>query len=219
MDIRPVAVGLLLYAAWAYYRAETDEAPDIETGTGWTDTAAASAGALWDQLEGAVGFMNIGAMKNVHAAVLDNANVQAFLRVIRTGEGTADGAGYRRIFGGQLFNSYADHPRIKVTKSGITSTAAGAYQFLSSTWDETRRVMGLGDFSPANQDLGAVGRIAARRALDDVLAGRFDSAVRKCAWEWASLPGSPYGQPVISWERARDVFASAGGINNQSTVA
>lgn len=216
MNIKPIAAGLLLFGAWNYYQNESNSGAAIDTGQDFTGGLADQAGALWDTIEGAIGFMNIGAMKNIDAAILQNGNVQAFLRVIRTGEGTADEAGYRRIFGGQLFASFADHPRIKVTKGAWTSTAAGAYQFLSKTWDETRRVMGLGDFSPANQDLAAVGRIAARGALNDVLAGRFAAAVRKCSWEWASLPGSPYGQPVISWERAGAVFASYGGITSNA---
>jgi len=36
-----------------------------------------------------------------------------------------------------------------------------------------------------------------------VKAGRFDAAVAKCAKEWASLPGSPYGQPVKTLDQAR----------------
>ena len=96
-----------------------------------------------------------------------------------------------------------------------TSTAAGAYQFLARVWDETARIMGLGDFSPGNQDLAAVGRIAARGALPDVLAGRFESAVRKCAWEWASLPGSPYGQPTISMERAKAIYLERRGADGE----
>ncbi|MBI1623928.1 glycoside hydrolase family 104 protein [Comamonas sp. EJ-4] len=155
-------------------------------------------------------------MSRVTAADLNHPNVRALLRVIRRGEGTVDEAGYRRIFGGQLFEGFADHPRIAVTKTmrngkRITSTAAGAYQFLSSTWDETARIMGLRGFSPANQDLGAVGRIAARNALEDIKAGRFEVAVKKIAWEWASMPGSPYGQPVISMDTARAVYVEAGG--------
>jgi len=71
--------------------------------------------------------------------------------------------------------------------------------------------MGLPDFSPASQDRGAVGRIAARGALEDAKAGRFDVAVQKIASEWASMPGSPYGQPVITLATARAVFASSGG--------
>lgn len=208
--LRTAAALALLYAAWAYYRSAAGDA-SADAGGGWVNDLAEEAGGVLDSIEGALGFMNIGAMKNVDPQLLNHGNVRAFLRVIRTGEGTADEAGYRRLFGGALFTGYADHPRQLVKKNGYSSTAAGAYQFLATTWDETRRLMGLADFSPRSQDLGALGRIAARGALADVVAGRFESAVKKCAWEWASLPGSPYGQPVISLERARSVFAAAGG--------
>lgn len=164
-------------------------------------------------------FMKTSAMKTVTAADLNNKNVQAFLKVIRQGEGTSDANGYRRIFGGQLFTGWADHPRITVKKSGYTSSAAGAYQFIISTWDETRRMMGLRDFTPASQDLGAVGRIAARGALDDVKAGRFDLAVRKCAREWASLPYSPYGQPTLTIQKATNTYLASGGIINEGMTA
>lgn len=164
---------------------------------------------IFDQVTG--GTMKISNMAKVTAADVAHPNVRAFMQVIRRGEGTADAAGYRRIFGGQLFSSYSDHPRLKVSKNGYTSTAAGAYQFLISTWDETARIMDLPDFSPASQDRGAVGRIAARGALDDVKAGRLEAAIRKCAKEWASLPFSPYGQPRISMALAASVYASNGG--------
>ncbi|KQQ97680.1 hypothetical protein ASF77_05605 [Massilia sp. Leaf139] len=131
--------------------------------------------------------------------------------MIRKGEGTGDDGGYSRLFGGRQFASFADHPRVTVTAGRYVSTAAGAYQFLSSTWDECARIMGLSSFAPASQDLAAVGLIAKRGALADVKAGRFEVAIRKCAREWASLPFSPYGQPVMSMDTARAVFASAGG--------
>lgn len=156
-------------------------------------------------------FMKVSNMRTVTANDVNNANVQAFLRVIRAGEGTSDANGYRRIFGGQLFLSFADHPRVIVKKNGYTSSAAGAYQFLISSWDETKRIMGLPDFSPGSQDLAAVGRIAARGALDDVKAGRFDIAIKKIGREWASMPGSPYGQPTISLAKARQIFTASGG--------
>jgi muramidase (phage lysozyme) len=143
-------------------------------------------------------------------------NVKAFLAVIRNGEGTADEAGYRRMFGGELFSDMRDHPRQKITKKlggkPITSTAAGAYQFLSRTWDEVAKALSLKDFSPRSQDLGAVFLIWRRKALDDVLAGRFETAVEKCAKEWASLPGSPYGQPVKTMSEARRVYAANHGV-------
>lgn len=148
-------------------------------------------------------------------ADLENANVRAFLAMIRAGEGTADANGYRRMFGGKLFDSYADHPRVKVSASlggqVITSTAAGAYQFLSRTWDECAAALELTDFSPPSQDEAAVFLIRRRGALADVKAGNFEEAVRKCAKEWASLPGSPYGQPVKTLAQARATYEKAGG--------
>jgi muramidase (phage lysozyme) len=158
-----------------------------------------------------MGIFNLSGMKRATPALLLNPNVKAFLQVIRTGEGTTDANGYRRIFGGQLFNSFADHPRVLVSKGGYKSTAAGAYQFLSSVWDETKNAMGLKDFSPASQDLAALGRIAARGALDDVLAGRFALAISKTNKEWASLPNSPYGQPTQTLTGALAVYQSNGG--------
>lgn len=146
---------------------------------------------------------------------LDNPNVRAFLRMLRHGEGTAADNGYRVQFGGGLFNSFADHPRQPITRNlggkPITSTAAGAYQFLSKTWDGLVKQYGFADFGPKNQDLGAVALIAGRGALADVIAGRFEQAVIKCNREWASLPGSPYGQPVVTMARARAEYEAHGG--------
>lgn len=158
-------------------------------------------------------------------AALQDANVQAFLRMLRHGEGTAGDDGYRVMFGGGHLvgldgqpgtaDDFADHPRRAITRklggTPITSTAAGAYQFLSKTWDGLVKQYGFADFSPMNQDLGAVALILGRKALDDVIAGRFEDAVRKCNREWASLPGSPYGQPVVTMARARQEYEAHGG--------
>lgn len=144
-----------------------------------------------------------------------NRNVRAFLAMIRAGEGTADAGGYSRLFGGQQFTSFADHPRVKVTRifagKPITSTAAGAYQFLVGTWDECAAALDLPDFSPASQDAAAVYLIRRRGALADVKAGNFAEAVRKCAKEWASLPGSPYGQPTKTLAQAMATYKANGG--------
>ena len=144
-------------------------------------------------------------------------NLYAFLIMLRHGEGTASLNGYRIMFGGGTFYSFADHPRKKIRrKSGskyITSTAAGAYQFLEATWDDCRATLDLPDFSPASQDRAARFLIFRRKALDDVVAGRIRTAIRKCNKEWASLPGSPYGQPTITIDKALALFSEAGGIN------
>lgn len=144
-----------------------------------------------------------------------SANLRAFLAVIRHCEGTAGPDGYRTLFGGELFDSFADHPRRQITRAlkgrPITSTAAGAYQFLARTWDECRRALNLPDFSPESQDLAAVFLIRRRGALADVEAGRIEAALRKCNREWASLPGAPYGQPTKPLAECLAVYHRAGG--------
>lgn len=146
---------------------------------------------------------------------LNHPNVRAFLATIRAGEGTADAGGYNRLFGGNRFDSFADHPRLYITRTmggkPITSSAAGAYQFLARTWDECAAALDLTDFAPPSQDLAAVYLIRRRGALGDVIAGRFGDAVRKCAREWASLPGSPYGQPTKTLAQAQQTYQRAGG--------
>jgi muramidase (phage lysozyme) len=146
-------------------------------------------------------------------AALANPNVQAFLRVIREGETDQTDAAYRTVVGGSLFEGFDDHPRkfVRIASLGVTSSAAGAYQFLSRTWDECAAALQLPDFSPPMQDLAAVFLIRRRGALQDVIAGRLAEAIRKCNLEWASLPGSPYGQPTKSLDRARAVYAQWGG--------
>lgn len=148
-----------------------------------------------------------------------NGNVQAFLWVIRNCEGTAGENGYRTLFGGSLFDSFKDHPNIlktfKLKKGGtLSSTAAGAYQILKRTWDGLRKNHPgmFPDFSPSSQDLAAIALIRGRKALADVEEGRFDIAIRKCALEWASLPGSPYGQPTKTLEFCKQIYEQHGGV-------
>lgn len=223
MNPRTVAAAVLIVAgAWYYNRMRTSSsavAVNDDVGS-LADSVLTSATQntlqLVDELSG--GFMKISAMAQIDPALLGNRNVQAILRVIRAGEGTADDGGYSRLYGGAQFSGYADHPRQSIRKWGITSTAAGAYQFLSRTWDETRRIMNLPDFSPRSQDLGALGRIAARGALADVLAGRFTTAIRKLNKEWASLPGSPYGQKTMNFNAALAIYQGNGGMQVEQTA-
>lgn len=135
---------------------------------------------------------------NDYASLLGNANVKAFLALIRYTEG----ADYWTLFGGEKVSSLEDHPRLFITRTlggkQITSSAAGAYQFLARTWDECKARLSLTDFSPGSQDRAALFLIDRRKALDDVLAGKWEEAIALCNREWASLPGSPYGQPTKS---------------------
>ena len=150
---------------------------------------------------------------------LANPNVRAFLHVIRAGETGQGTDAYRTMFGGGLFDSFADHPRRVITRGALSSSAAGAYQFLERTWDGLVKQYGFADFSPTNQDLAAVALIAGRRALPDVIAGRLQAAIAGCCREWASLPGSPYGQPTRTFEQARATYLEYGGVLHAATAA
>lgn len=139
-------------------------------------------------------------------------NVQAFLAMIARCEvGTTAAIGYRTLYGGGTFDNFADHPRRPITAGRYTSTAAGRYQALAGTWDDFCRAKGKGDFSPARQDQFAVWCITRRGALADVEAGRIPEAIARCGKEWASLPGSPYGQPVRTLAECLGYYKAAGG--------
>lgn len=138
-------------------------------------------------------------------------NLKAFLAMIRYAEGTFSNDGYRKLYGGSLFNDMSRHPNKAVTKWGITSTAAGAYQILFRTWQELQSKLKLPDFSPASQDRAAIELIKRRKALEDVIAGRFAQAIVKCRKEWASLPGAGYGQNEKKPAALLTVYKIAGG--------
>jgi muramidase (phage lysozyme) len=142
-------------------------------------------------------------------------NVRAMLDAIAACEGTAGPLGYRTQFGGGTFDSFADHPKqvIERTLAGkpLASSAAGRYQFLARTWGSLVEQYGFPSFEPQWQDAGAVALIEGRGALEDVIAGRLEAAVRKLAPEWASLPGAPYGQPTKHITFVRDAYLRAGG--------
>lgn len=155
-------------------------------------------------------------------------NERAFLMMIRHAEGTAGPNGYRTLFGGRLFNGWADHPRIATQftdKAGrkLWTSAAGAYQFMAvsklpngrttkvNTWDRLKEDLGLKDFSPASQDAAALELIREAGALADVRGGRFEAAVQKVRGIWASMPGAGYNQPEKTLASLRAVYARNGG--------
>lgn len=146
-------------------------------------------------------------------AALADPNVRAFLRAIRLGEGTADDLGYRRLVGGGEFESFAWHPKVRrwIPRYEVYSTAAGAYQIILPTWLELVRKYGFPDFTPGVQDEAAVALIRGRGALADVKFGRIEEAIRKCAAEWASLPGSTYGQRTERLDRVLSEYRKYGG--------
>lgn len=147
-----------------------------------------------------------------------SANLAAFLDMLAFSEGTSNSPttkddGYDQVVGRTRFTSYAAHPNILVPlpKLKISSTAAGRYQLLHRYWVAYRKLLGLKDFSPANQDAIAIQQIRERRALPDIAAGRFDAAVAKCKNIWASLPGAGYGQHEHGLEKLRAYYVTKGG--------
>jgi lysozyme len=146
-----------------------------------------------------------GAVPTKHRAMLDT---------IAYTEGTAGSCGqdgYNTGYAYHCFTSCTRHPNIAWTAGSWTSTAAGRYQFLYRTWT----ALGLGPFSPKNQDVGAMKLISNRgvtlpttRALT---ATEFSNAMKKLSYEWASLPYSPYGQPTVTLARARAKYCSFAG--------
>lgn len=148
-----------------------------------------------------------------------NPNVRKFLDLIAHTEGT-EGNGYRTAFGGGRLSSLGDHPRYMKSfkqQNGKTNktSAAGRYQFLSSTWDSVAKKYGLNDFGPKSQDLGAIALLAQNGALGSILKGDMTTAVRKSGSTWASLPTAPasYSQPTKSW-KAVNRFLGGKGVSS-----
>jgi len=156
------------------------------------------------------------------------ANERAFLDMIAFAEGTGGPNGYRTMFGGSLFDDFADHPHKAfqfTDKAGRTlwTTAAGRYQFMAAspipsggstkvdTWGVLKAKLGLPDFSPASQDAAALELIRERGALADVQAGRVAQAVAKIAPVWASMPGAGYAQSERKLTTLVAQYSAAGG--------
>lgn len=155
-----------------------------------------------------------------YEALLNNPNIRRALDIIAASEK----ADYNTTFGGGTFDDFSRHPNIqkkfrqkdgKVNSSG----AAGRYQFLKGTWDDLRKQYGLTDFSPRNQDIGAIALLDrakgkdGKSALQSALEGDFTSMVEKSGSTWASFPSAPskYSQPKHGWNKMNKIIANAGG--------
>ena len=143
--------------------------------------------------------------------------------MIAYSEGTAGHGddGYNVLFGGKLFASYEDHPRVRTyekkdefIKNGKRdyTTAAGRYQLLSRYFDVYSQNLDLEDFSPESQDQIAIQQIRECKALKDIEAGKFTVAVSKVRRIWASFPGAGYGQPERSIAKLEEVYKKSGGL-------
>ncbi|MGY4674231.1 glycoside hydrolase family 24 protein [Ursidibacter arcticus] len=119
---------------------------------------------------------------------LQDPKVKRYLDLLAFTEGTEKN-GYYTKFGGGRIDDLSRHPNKVWGKTGDGPTSAtGRYQFLSGTWNEQAKLLGLEDFSPNSQDLAAVSLMMRRGAIKDILNGDIDTANRKLSKEWASLP-------------------------------
>ncbi|WP_252715568.1 glycoside hydrolase family 24 protein [Acinetobacter bereziniae] len=138
-----------------------------------------------------------------YESLLNNSNVRKMLDLIAQTEGVK--WGYNTLFGNQKIDNLSAHPNLKKqfkqTDGKINyTTAAGRYQFIKPTWDGLVSQLGLKDFSPRSQDIGAIALLAENGALPYVLKGDYRTAVRKSGGTWASLPSSSYAQPKRGWD-------------------
>ncbi|HDL6609925.1 TPA: glycoside hydrolase family 104 protein [Yersinia enterocolitica] len=139
--------------------------------------------------------------------LVDDPNVRQYLEVLSKAEGTASYAnsGYNTMFGGDQFYDNSDHPRqlkdfTQTDGTKNKTSAAGRYQFTSSSWDDAAQALNLTDFSPRSQDLAALFLIQRAGQLENVTNGNFADATSGLGGVWASLPSSNYAQPKRSWE-------------------
>jgi lysozyme len=216
-----IAAGVVLLVA-----ARRTHAANVEAGEGDV-IGAIDPGAIVDRVETVFNIVTEGAA-NVDTSTATK-NITAFLTCIKRAEGTADQSDPYRVCYGywHTIDSLSDHPAITrewrgevLTATmcinaglspGCKSTAAGAYQIIRPTWERLRASLGLPDFGPQSQDAAAVELIRGRGALNDVMAGRFEDAVRKCRNEWASLPGNNAKQGQRSLDVLTTWYSQAGG--------
>jgi murein DD-endopeptidase MepM/ murein hydrolase activator NlpD/muramidase (phage lysozyme) len=179
-----------------------DSAPDFPAMAIPTPVTSAGGGAS------DIGALTTGIYEGMHP------NVAAFLEMLRDGEGTLGDKGFTTMFTGAQFSGFADHPRQIQGSGRLRSDAAGAYQFLSTTWDPIAARLGLKDFSPRSQALAAQEKLKDRGIYEAVVRGDLVAALGNASYEWASLPSGPggggrYGQPNHTYEEVVKIFEQA----------
>lgn len=143
---------------------------------------------------------------------------KAFHDTLAFAEGTIDRSkdGYDIMFGHRTFSSCASHPNQCQPFRNTCSTAAGRYQFLTTTWSSCQRALDLSDFEPESQEQGAAYLIKTVRRVKlpedrPLTASEFTNALSKLSYEWASLPPGRYGQPIRTEAELRTFYCQRAG--------
>ncbi|MGZ3478260.1 MAG: glycoside hydrolase family 24 protein, partial [Polyangiales bacterium] len=138
---------------------------------------------------------------------------KALLDTIAYAEGTRGYSqdGYNVLFNFVTISSCNSHPNRTICSGGYCSTAAGRYQFLTTTWNSLK----LPNFRPENQTQGAMTLIAWRKATvpsdRPLTATEFSNVMDRISYEWASLPPGRYGQPMKSMSTLRAQYCKFAG--------
>lgn len=212
MDYSPVQswtqgaarVAQALVGAWKERQADNEEKAGLKSATDAFAGLFGGSGAAGPQatVAGAGGATSIPASTGGRVTQAVNTSLSPAQRALLDTIAGTESPDYNTIYGGKKFDSYAAHPGIAVPiasgpNAGKTSSAAGRYQFLGSTWNQQAAKLGLKDFSPENQDLAAwdlaattyrakTGRDLTADLSDPNQAGGIGQALSGI---WTSLPG------------------------------
>jgi len=109
--------------------------------------------------------------------------------------------GYDVMFSFRLMSSCSSHPNQCISFGSTCSTAAGRYQFLTTTWNGAKSALQLSSFEPESQERAGqylVNNVRHVTVPQDraLTAAEFSNAMSKLSYEWASLPPGRYGQPT-----------------------
>lgn len=159
-----------------------------------------------------------GTCEPSRAAGAVNDFQKALHDAIAFAEGTRNHSkdGYNVMFSFKLMNGCQSHPNQCLKFGSTCSTAAGRYQFLTSTWNGAKSAKGLTSFEPENQERGAEYLVKTVRKVTvpssrAMTASEFSNAMSKLSWEWASLPPGRYGQPNKTASQMRTQYCSLAG--------
>lgn len=190
------------------------------TGTGATGTSVAGTG----------GGTSAPASSGGRVTQAVNSSLSPAQRALLDTIAGTESPDYNTIYGGKKFDSYAAHPGVAVPigsgpNAGKTSSAAGRYQFLGSTWNNQAQKLGLKDFSPENQDLAAWDLAAttyAQKTGRDLNADLNDPNARggigqALSGQWTSLPGGI--EAGTNQNRFASAYANNLGHYGNSAVA
>jgi muramidase (phage lysozyme) len=180
-----------------------------------TDDAAANGGAdgTTEITESTAQELTGGTCASSLASGAVAAKHRALLDTIAFTEGTRHHGqdGYNVTFAYHYFSSCTHHPNLRICSGGYCSTAAGRYQFLTTTWNG----LGLPNFGPANQDRGGMKLVSRRGAIVPtgraLTATEFTNTMNRISYEWASLPPGRYGQPSYSMSATRAQYCRFAG--------